>query len=171
MTVTISGSGTIAGITSGGLGSNPIITQPELVSGVAGTGPAFSAYLSGNQTLTTQTYQKITCQTKEFDTASSYDNSTNYRFTPNVAGYYQVSGCVYFNGDTRGIVTIYKNGSQFKNGNDITCTNLRGSNFNCLIYLNGSTDYIELYAWTQGTTIVGGQPFQTYFQAALVRAA
>jgi hypothetical protein len=133
--------------------------------------PAFSAYLSGNQTITTQTFVKITCQTEEFDTASAYDNSTNYRFTPQVAGYYDVSAGVYFNADTRGIVAIYKNGSAYKYGNDITCTNLRSSNMDCLVYLNGSTDYIELYAWTQGTTIVGGQIYQTYFQACLVRSA
>jgi hypothetical protein len=137
----------------------------------AGTGPAFSAYLSGNQTLTTQTFQKITCQTEEFDTASCYDNSTNYRFTPNVAGYYQVTATIYFNNDTRGIVAIYKNGSLFKYGNDITTTGLRPSNMSCLVYLNGSTDYIELYGFTQGTTIIGGQNYQTYFQAVLVRSA
>lgn len=147
------------------------VTQSKLGTGVAGNGPAFSAYLSGNQTVTTQTFVKITCQTEEFDTASAYDNSTNYRFQPTVAGYYDVSATVYFNTETRGIVAIYKNGSQFKNGNDITCTALRSSNMDCLVYLNGSTDYIELYAWTQGTTILGGQPYQTYFQASLVRSA
>jgi hypothetical protein len=153
-----SGGTTIATITSTG-----ITTQVGA--------PAFSAYLSGNQTLTTQTFQKITCQTEEFDTASCYDNSTNYRFTPNVAGYYQVTATIYFNNDTRGIVAIYKNGSVFKFGNDITTTGLRPSNMSCLVYLNGSTDYIELYGFTQGTTIVGGQNYQTYFQAVLVRSA
>ena len=170
MSMIINGDGSITGLSAGGL-PDATVTQSDLASGVAGTGPAFSAYLSGNQTLTTQTFVKITCQTEEFDTASCYDNSTNYRFTPNVAGYYQVDANVYFNADTRGIVAIYKNGSQFKNGQDITAINIRGLGASCIIYMNGSTDYIELYAWTQGTTVVGGQPYQTYFQATLVRSA
>lgn len=148
--------------------SLPAATGTAMVSG---NQPAFSAWLSANQTLTTQTFVKITCQTEEFDTASCYDNSTNYRFTPNVAGYYQVNANIYFNADTRGIVVIYKNGSAFKNGPDVSATALRGLGVSCLIYLNGSTDYIELYGWTQGTTVVGGADFRTYFQACLVRAA
>jgi hypothetical protein len=151
--------------------SNLTITVPAVTGTMAIQGAAFSAYLSGNQTLTTQTFVKITCQTEEFDTASCYDNSTNYRFTPNVAGYYQVDANIYFNADTRGIVAIYKNGSQFKNGADVAATNLRGLGVSCLVYMNGSTDYIELYGWTQGTTIIGGQAYQTYFQASMVRGA
>ena len=59
--------------------------------------PAFSATrTSTNQSFTSAVWTKVECQTEEFDTASAYDNATNFRFTPQVAGYYQVSGTLYF---------------------------------------------------------------------------
>ena len=65
------------------------ITQAMLGSGVyAGYGPSFSAYQSSAQTLSTNTWTKAQYNVEEWDTANCYDNATNYRFTPNVAGYY-----------------------------------------------------------------------------------
>ena len=76
MAITINGTGTITGITAGGL-PDAIITQPELATGVAGTGPAFSAYADATtQTLVTATYTKILFQTEEFDTNNNFANST-----------------------------------------------------------------------------------------------
>ena len=43
--------------------------------------PAFQAYLSANQTISNDTFTKLQCNTEDFDTASAYDNSTNYNFT------------------------------------------------------------------------------------------
>ena len=150
---------------------------------VSGNMPAFSAYLSASQTVTSGTWTKVAANTKEFDTASCYDNATNYRFTPNVAGYYQVNGSIAFNDSatllTSCVIAIYKNGSNFKWGTYLT----RAANnqdmdgvVSALIYFNGSTDYIELYAQASGTgtitftTAAGGQQ-RDFFQAVMVRAA
>jgi hypothetical protein len=78
-------------------------------------GPAFSAYLSSSQSISSSTFTKVQCNTEEFDTNSNYDNATNYRFTPTVAGYYQISGCINFSSTTKAefLTTIYKNGSEF----------------------------------------------------------
>lgn len=178
MSVTINGSGTISGITSGGLGSSPIITQPELVSGVAGTGPAFSAYQSSLQTISSNTVTKVQFQTKEFDTANCFDNVTNYRFTPNVAGYYQIVGCTYFNTSlTTGEIytTLYKNGASFKTLSDWSASTaqLYTMNGSCIVYANGSTDYFEIYIYqnTGSSKVMYAGNTAVYFQAFLARSA
>jgi hypothetical protein len=138
----------------------------------AGNGPAFSAYMSANQSLSATTFTKMQCNTEEFDTASCYDVSL-YRFTPNVSGYYQVNGNIETVGAVGSLVSIYKNGSLAKRGANITPgAYTYGSVVSTLIYLNGSTDYIELYAYAAGAaTLVGNSSQVCFFQAALVRGA
>ena len=48
--------------------------------------PAFSAYRLTDQSVTGSTWTKVQLGTEEFDTANAFDSSTNYRFTPQVAG-------------------------------------------------------------------------------------
>jgi hypothetical protein len=174
----------LAGATSGTTTLTPTavsgtttLTLPATTGTVALTSlaPAFSAYLNTAQTITTATYTKVQINTEEFDTNSNYDNATNYRFTPTVAGYYQVNGSIRYDSSTtptRAIVGIYKNGSEFKRGMD-TGNNSTQAILSTLIYLNGSTDYIELWAYLAATTAIIGtaqQPF-VYFQASMVRSA
>jgi hypothetical protein len=142
--------------------------------------PAFSAYLSSGQSVTTGVATKLAANIEEFDTNSNYDNVTNYRFTPTVAGYYQINGNLGFG--TTGNITgalgmIYKNGARFKDGNYTTAAS-SGTSFypvvSALIYFNGSTDYVELYGLITGTgTITFGVNAGTlsYFQGVLVRGA
>jgi hypothetical protein len=143
----------------------------------AGTGPTFSAYLSTNQSVSSATYTKVQCNTEEFDTNSNYDNATNYRFTPTVAGYYQVNGAIDVGTSaiTAGIATIYKNGSAFKFGvgfGGVNVFNFNRVTVSALVYLNGSSDYVELYGYVIATTpIFYGGSSATYFQAAMVRSA
>lgn len=138
--------------------------------------PAFSAFRSGsNQSVTSGTWTKVQCQTEEFDTASAYDNATNFRFTPQVAGYYQVNAQLTPTGTslTRILCAIYKNGAIFKTGGDLVVD--ARLVLSTLIYLNGSTDYIELFGLVSATNpgFAVGSPagLDTYFQACLVRAA
>ena len=142
-----------------------------------GVAPAFSAYLSASQTISSATFTKVQCNTEEFDTNSNYDNATNYRFTPTVAGYYQV------NGEISGLATvnsamlcaIYKNGSAYKYGNFfVPATTAGRANVTALVYMNGSTDYIEMYGYVSGTgtvTFNASATVDNYFQACLVRGA
>ena len=53
--------------------------------------PAFYAYLSSSQDVNDSTNTKIQFDTELFDTDNTYDNSTNYRFTPGVAGKYVIT--------------------------------------------------------------------------------
>ena len=130
--------------------------------------PAFSAYQSSGQTLSSGASTKITFTTEAFDTNNNFASST---FTPTVAGYYQLN-CGITNGSACVmILMIYKNGSLFyriQNTNPSTVATLSGSN---LIYLNGSTDYVEVYGYlVTGSTL---QAFQsdTYFSGFLARSA
>jgi hypothetical protein len=143
----------------------------------AGTGPAFSAYQSSAQSISNNTYTKVQFQTEEFDTNSNFDNATNYRFTPTVAGYYQVNGVVTIaaTGTYFVVAAVYKNGANFKTGG-ISIANASAypsGTVSSLIYLNGSTDYIELYIFqfSGSTQNLQAALSTTYFQASLVRAA
>jgi hypothetical protein len=178
MPITINGSGTVTGITAGGL-PDAIITQPELATGVAGTGPAFSVYISANFSTTSNVGTKIPFNTENFDTASAFDSTTNYRFTPLVAGYYQINltvqqGFAAAIGITN--ASIYKNGVEYTQGTRIINSATAGqSGINSVVvYLNGSTDYIEFYGLqnsgsTQSSTFISGTSTQA--SGVLVRAA
>lgn len=58
--------------------------------------PAFRAYTTSSQTITSGTFTKVALQAKSFDSTSAFDSTTNYRFQPTVAGYYQTNGSIYF---------------------------------------------------------------------------
>ena len=164
-----SGSGTMT-LAGPSTNSNQTVNIPDATGTmmVSGNMPAFSAYQSSTQTLSSATFTKLQFQSKEFDTASAFDSTTNYRFTPLVAGYYQVSGGISNNTGTQTVLSIYKNGGDFKRGSNGV---LFGSSLSALVYLNGSTDYVELYGYfAVGTTVNTGSNL-TYFQASLVRTA
>lgn len=180
MTMVINGSGTITGLSAGGL-PDATIQQADLATGVAGTGPAFSVYSNGGQSLAVTTLTKIQLQNKSFDTASAFDSTTNYRFQPLVAGYYQVNGRITLNNNANNNIVyalLYKNGACVAM-NTATASNTAYATANVasVIYLNGSTDYVELYGYqsspstfiTVATTFNTGD--STNFSGALVRAA
>jgi hypothetical protein len=149
------------------------ITQGMLASGVAGNGPAFSAYGNATQSFAANTWTKVAYNLETFDTANCYDNSL-YRFTPNVAGYYQFNA-VFFMGSQTGnaIASLYKNGALYMYGNAINLSNGPICNVSGLIYLNGTTDYAEAYAvQSSSVTVTGGtNAFGLNFQGFLARAA
>jgi hypothetical protein len=181
MPITINGTGTITGISAGGL-PDAIITQPELAAGVGGTGPAFSAYASAAQSIANNTNTIINVNVELFDTASCYNNTGStvggipaYSFLPNVAGYYQVNAAWYSATSANGVSShIYKNGASYQ----ITAMTFGGAGqvlgVNCLIYLNGSSDYIGFYVQQgQGSsyTTLASRADLYYFAASMVRSA
>ena len=156
-----------------------------------GTGPAFSAYGDITQNISSGTATKIAFNLEEFDTNSNYDSTTNYRFTPTVAGYYQVNlACRYetttaFTTYGEILIQIRKNGSAIKRGwnSNGPLTNAMNNvssqpsylitQCNAIVYLNGSTDYIE--GWflqgTGQTQTLRADAEISYFQAAMIRSA
>ena len=140
-----------------------------------GVAPAFSAYQSSAQSITTGTFTKIQFQTEDYDTNSNFDSTTNYRFTPTVAGYYQISGGISFGFSSgQSLIVIYKNSARFKDGSWGTGgASGTGSVVSSLIYFNGSTDQVELYVLqnTGSTNNLTAQNYGTYFNGCLVRGA
>ena len=127
--------------------------------------PAFEAYLGSDQTVTSGTTTKITMNTETFDSAGAYDNSSNYRFTPQTAGKYYVYATV--RGSTSAssldleMTAIYKNGStyienqfDFRN-NDAS---LAGITVVAIVDMNGSSDYLECYGRCLGGTTIKASP-------------
>ena len=117
--------------------------------------PAFASALSGTQSVSSGSSTKVTFNTEIYDTNNCYDNSSNYRFTPNVAGKYFVYATltVYsgaYSAYQYGICYIKKNGST-----DIAVSNMdvRNANnarwFACpahtTVDMNGTSDYLEVY--------------------------
>jgi hypothetical protein len=146
------------------------VTQAKLSTNVAGNGPAFSATpTSTSQTPTASTFTKVTLGTELFDTNNNFTSST---FTPTVAGYYQINGNIDMNGSVaRLILSIYKNGIEWCRGFDVNATSLSGS-VSQIMYLNGSTDYVELYTFnTSGGVAITGLNGRTCFSGSLVRGA
>jgi hypothetical protein len=113
--------------------------------------PAFSAYNNANQTLSTNTTTKIQFNTEVFDTNSNFDATTNYRFTPTVAGYYLVSSQIACTSANSSEITIklYKNGSDYTRLGRLAPTGQTVYFGNsALVSMNGSTDYLEMYVYT-----------------------
>ena len=146
------------------------IPQAALAANVAGNGPAFSAYRSGAQAITATVWTKVAAQVEEFDTNSNYDTSL-YRFTPTVAGYYQFNATVEpALAQAYQYLAFYKNGSEFKRAAASNTSGV-GTSVAALIYLNGSTDYIELYTFFGSTLNMNGDSVVSFFQGFLARSA
>jgi len=156
----------------------PATTGTMLTTATAGVpigGPAFSAYQSGGQSISNNTETKVVFQLEEYDTASCFDNTTNYRFTPNVAGYYVFNAGVTLSPANIGTaIRIFKNGANAKQLNWNSGTGFgSGSYGSAQLYANGTTDYFELYfIHIQGSssTTVSSSAY-TYFSGCLVRSA
>ena len=144
---------------------------------VSGNMPAFSAYANSAQTITNNSWTKVQFNTETFDTASAFDSTTNYRFTPLVAGYYQINviaGCTSASAIGITGVSIYKNGSGASTlyGAGSTSNYCSYSN-SSIIYLNGSTDYVEGYLLQSSgssQSLITGVAASS-FSGVLVRAA
>ena len=132
------------------LAALPQVPQPT-------SGPAFRAYLSANQTgMTSGAWAKAALNTTEFDVGGCFDAVTNNRFTPNVAGYYKFDWLLHGQGATLTTAgaKLYKNGVNVTDStyaaNSSTNQRVVGSR---LIYMNGTTDYVELWGLVSGTTL------------------
>ena len=149
---------------TGNLVTIPSVTGTAMVSGNM---PAFNAFSNSNQSVTTNTFTLINFEVKTgvgFDTAGAFNNTGStvtlngisvpaYAFAPPVAGYYQISVSLAPNTTiTRQILALYKNGAFAYAGTDIAATNTNGMNCSWLVYLNGTSDYIQLYGYATGVS-------------------
>ncbi len=174
MSVTISGDTGVSKVQDG------VIVQADLASGVAGNGPAFSARESGNQSVGSAANTLVTFATEDFDTNSCYNNTGStvggipaYAFLPNVAGYYQINAGVYSqNNNVYTGISIRKNGSEYINGTrNVVSTNAMQM-VSGVVYLNGSTDYVQVYFYSGSATVLGSSDLAyKHFSGCMVRGA
>ena len=148
------------------------ITQTQIATGVAGTGPAFSAYANAATSLTNGAFTKISFQVEDYDTNNNFASS---RFTPTVAGYYQISAASNVSGGTTAelSIAVYKNGAGHRQGSDfITAGSQYAQSISTLVYCNGSTDFIEIYLYiaTAGK-LTGTGDNSVWFNGAMIRSA
>lgn len=136
----------------------------------ASSWPSFSVHRNGvSQSLTANVVAKIQWTTEEFDTNSNFDVTTNYRFTPTVAGKYLLCACWLLDSNialARGaFVYIYKNGAAYKESALV----LQSSNghtsleISVVVDANGTTDYFEVYAKSEQADTIGGAALSTWF--------
>ena len=153
----------------------PLTATSGIISG-SGAAPTFGAYLASNQSITSGVITKVNIDTEEWDTNSNFAAG---RFTPTVAGYYQINGGIYLAGvantQSAGFVYIYKNGSAYKQSSaglySYSSISSGNGTISSLVYLNGSTDYVELWGMNVQTgPVFGGGSGLTYFNGAFVRS-
>jgi len=152
------------------------MTRTNFVAGIGGTNtPAFFAYQSSDVSISASTITKIQFNTEEYDVGSCYDNSVNYRFTPNVAGKYYVGTMLTLQGGTSELIEsriyIYKNGTAYSysyQANQNNYSNYQANYQAAVISMNGSSDYIEIFGYIArngSTSNVLAHTRGTYFQA------
>ncbi len=139
--------------------------------------PSFQARRGGgNQTgVVPGVFTKVQLNVEEWDVGSYYDNTTNFRFTPLIAGKYQVNFQVTLLSMAGGVAImaeVQKNGTGFKRGRNIVGgANTAGVSLACLVDMNGSTDYIEFFAYHEdgvNRDIRGDNTTETYASAVWV---
>ena len=126
--------------------------------------PAFEAYLSANQSVSDATATKVAFATEAFDSDGKYDTS-NYRFTPTIAGKYLIYVRIGYQEHNTGAGSltdqagfysrIYVNGSSVADvGNHSSVSSLQGiiSAVATAIVTLDNNDYVEAYTLQQGNT-------------------
>ena len=161
----------------------PTITGATIT--VASTAaPAFSAFLPSNQTITSNITTIVAFSSESFDTGSRFNNTGStvggipaYAFLPNVAGYYQFNVTINLEAGvatTRALININKNGNASKRVSDQTPNPLNSTDGSGLIYLNGTSDYVQVSAYITATTATmsgDADGLFTYFNGFLARSA
>ena len=131
--------------------------------------PTFKIYQAIPQSISSTT--KILLDTVQYD-PFGYWNSSTKRWIPLIAGYYMIHGSVMVStsAGTCLISNLCKNGTQFATGcaNGSVGGNYPQSTCASIVYLNGSTDYLELTASNAPTNLTTAGIVYTYMCGALV---
>ena len=117
--------------------------------------PAFEAHLSAKQDIADAANVKVNFNTEVYDTGNMYDNSTNYRFTPTVAGKYLVYADLRISNSSgsqlyQAYTYIYKNGSNYASSEhdpQDTRSTTQNLPIQAVVDMNGSSDYVEIFGF------------------------
>ena len=133
--------------------------------------PVFVASQSGAQSIANNTLAALSLDSTVIDSYGGHSNVTNNsRYTPTVAGYYLVVGSYgqAANGTGNRFVLIYKNGARVNLGQSgglaAGAANTGSIQALALVQCNGSTDYIEVFAFQASGGALNTDPTQTGMQ-------
>jgi len=123
--------------------------------------PAFSCHLSGNQSIGTGSWTKVTIDSEDLDTDGKF---TSNKFTPTVAGWYLIRVFCRFDSGNDMVncqVGIYKNGSLI-NKHTEGSIEVQSKLLSQLVYLD-SDDYVEMYVKqdTGGSININGGSYES----------
>ena len=180
LTGNVTGSGAnLTNIPAGQLtGALPAISGANL-TGIPIIPPLFRVIRSDYQVLANNTDTVISFDNdssgSSFDTNNFYNTST-YRFTPTIAGYYQLTAQLEFSlnsGNNLFGVMIFKNGAEalrVRRWNDGSNSNVN-INVTGIVAFNGSSDYAQAYGWQNSggnISIIQGSG-RTFFEGHYIR--
>jgi hypothetical protein len=136
-----------------------------------------SAFLAASDSTAANVPEKIAFASEDFDPNGAFD-TTNNRFQPTRAGYYQINLQALFQQTTPvGGFTLYldlrKNGAVHRYAQELinyTASFTQTMRISDTVYMNGTTDYIEgwYYANVGALTVIGGTT-ATYMSGHFVR--
>jgi len=135
--------------------------------------PVFKAVLSGGQSIDSATQTTMAFATEQLDTGGCYDTSA-YKFTPNVEGYYLFVVCgliEHANAQNEyGDISVFKNGNKVISNRHANATdNNISSSLMCtgITHMNGSGDYAvaSLYHNMGSSRTLDSNEDFTYFTA------
>lgn len=133
----------------------------------------FRVFRQGAQNLTASVDSKINFDTKSFDTSSNFDNTTNYRYTAPVAGFYFFHAQVSIAAGSSEIhnCQIVRNGTPLTFGVENLTTSAVTYTYDASILVSTAAgDYFEVYAYNGSGSAraiqLGSQ--RTYFEGFLV---
>jgi len=138
------------------------------VTGAGGVNtPAFFVELGSTQSgVSDDTFVKVTFNNEEFDTASAYDHSTNYRFTTPSGGAGKYVFFAQVDVDSEGNSNLDNSTLQFKKNNSV----IRSQEYNHLsnpprnhvvastiLEAMSESDYMEIFVRLEATDAGGGR--------------
>ena len=140
-TITLGQSGDTISIPSGATLNS---AGTNTLTGINNT-PAFLATMTASQTIANNTTTAVACNNEVLDSDGCYDTST-YKFTPTVAGYYFLSGSGRFDGvggDNEYRMQLFKNADSVGQVMTEWLSQEVQSIVSGLHYANGSSDYFQ----------------------------
>ncbi len=135
--------------------------------------PSFNSYMQSNQTLTPATWTKVTFNGIDFQNGTSYDPTTNQRFTCQIPGVYEFTLLLNVTATNSALAThyaaFYRNGSAVRT----SITNVSAGTNNITLSLSMQAvlsvgDYVEAWAnlaASSGSPTIAGSNTGSYFSA------
>jgi hypothetical protein len=119
------------------------------------TPPIFMGYLSANQSVTDSTFTEMNIGTVVKDTQSWFNTST-HRYTPQLAGTYEVTvglRCNVATAISACVADVRLNGNAYaRKGQNVSASGATADGMvSAMVTLNGTTDFVSGYGFVTGT--------------------